>query len=64
MGQQVNFRCEHKCLDKSINIIDKVSKIRPEAWWSYHDQEYNSPNGLSLYRYPMNCGKLVKDKTD
>ena len=22
------------------------------------------PNGLSLQRYPKNCGKLVKDKTD
>jgi hypothetical protein len=41
-----------------------VSKIRPEAWWSYHSQDYKSPNGLSLYRYPKNCGKLVKDNTD
>lgn len=23
-----------------------------------------SPNGLSLYRYPKNCDKLVKDNTD
>ena len=41
-----------------------VSKIRPEAWWSYYSQGYKSPNGLSLYRYPKNCGKLVKDNTD
>jgi len=25
-----------------------VSKIRPEAWWSYYSQGYKSPNGLSL----------------
>ena len=43
---------------------EKVSKIRPGDWWSYYYQDYKGPNGLSLYRYPKNNGKLVKDKTD
>jgi len=21
-----------------------VSKVRPEAWWFYHSQDYKSPN--------------------
>jgi hypothetical protein len=41
-----------------------VSKVRPEAWWSYYSQDYKGPNGLSLQRYPKNYGKRVKDKTD
>jgi len=41
-----------------------VSKVRPEAWWSYYSQGYKGPNGLSLQRYPKNYGKRVKDKTD
>jgi hypothetical protein len=37
--------------DAKINQLwnnDLVSKIRPEAWWSYYSQGYKSPNGLSL----------------
>jgi len=41
-----------------------VSKVRPEAWWSYYGQDYKGPNGLSLQRYPKNYGKWVKDKSD
>ena len=41
-----------------------MSKVRPEAWWSYYSQGYKGPNGLSLQRYPKNYGKRVKDKTD
>ena len=41
-----------------------MSKVRPEAWWSYYSQGYKGPNGLSLQRYPKNYGKQVKDKTD
>ena len=49
---------------KQLTYKDIVSKIRPEAWWSYHDQDYKGPNGWLLQKSPKNCGKLVKDNTD
>ena len=64
MGHQVNIGCEKKAKLNRTLKQRKVSKVRPEAWWSYYSQGYKGPNGLSLQRYPKNYGKQVKDNTD
>ena len=45
------------CVVKPMIKNELVSKVRPEARWSYYNQDYKSPNGLSLQRYPKNYGK-------
>ena len=47
LGHQVNIRCELFCVVKPMIKNELVSKVRPEARWSYYSQDYKSPNGLS-----------------
>jgi len=47
-----------------IKKNELVSKVRPEARWSYYNQDYKSPNRLLWQKYRKNCGKWVKDNPD